>query len=142
MKKLAAVAAAERALAAKKAELAAAEATIACLRFEVADAHRAVFDAQSDADAALPQCRMVAIGWRGSPERDVGRTVILRRTPTGILVVRSVGFTDRGVFKFKWNERTGRFVQAEKRTLLCGDTRELRDVPEQFLPATGQGVEA
>lgn len=133
MKKPKTVIDAEEAASAKKAEFEAAKAGVNRLEKEWFQALAAVRAAQTDADAALPQCRLVRVRWRTSNEEDMGRVVILRRTPGGMLVVRHVGDPDGSEYKFKWAEYAGRFRQAEKGSC-TSDTRELRDVPAEYLP--------
>lgn len=135
MKKPKTVIEAEAALAEKASEVAAAKDTLKRLEAEHGAAYEAVRKAQTDADAALPQCRMVRFRWRSSNEEDCGRVVILRRTPGGMLVVRYVGEPDGLTHKFKWAEYAGKFRQAEKGSFIS-DTRELRDVPVEYLPTT------
>jgi hypothetical protein len=133
MKKPKTVIAAEAAASAKKAELEAAKEAVKLLEQEWLQALAAVKAAQTEADAGLPQCRLVQIGWRGSKEETVDRVVILRRTPKGMLVVRYVG-QDGNERKFKWSSYRNAFVQAERGAYLSY-TRELRDVPAEYLPS-------
>ena len=124
---------AEAALSAKAAEVTAAKEALKRLESEHGAAYAAVRQAQTDADAALPQCRMVRVRLSTSNEEDMGRMVILRRTPGGTLVVRHVGEPDGNEYKFKWAEYSRKFRQAEKSGYTY-DTRELRDVPADYLP--------
>ena len=133
MKKPKTVVDAEAALAAKAAEVAAVKEALERLKSEWGIAHTAVRHAQTEADATLPQCRLVRIRWRSSNEEDMGRVVILRRTPGGMLVVRYVGEFDGSEHKFKWAEYAGKYRQAEKSSY-TSHTRELRDVPAEYLP--------
>lgn len=124
---------AEAAASAKRAEFEAAKEAVKRLEGEWFQALAAVKAAQTEADAALPQCRLVRVRWRTSNEEEMGRAVILRRTPGGMLVVRYVGDPDGIEFKFKWAAYAGKFRQAEKGGY-TSDTRELRDVPAEYLP--------
>ena len=133
MKKPKTVIDAEDAASAKKAEFEASKEAMNRLEKECFQALAAVRTAQTDADAALPQCRLVRVRWRSSNEEDMGRVVILRRTPGGMLVVRYVGEPDGSEQRFKWAEYAGKFRQAEKGSYIS-DTRELRDVPAEYLP--------
>jgi hypothetical protein len=135
MKKPKAVIAAEEALSAKAAEVAAAKEALKRLEAEHGAAYVAVRQAQTEADAALPQCGLVRVKWRTSNEEGMGRAVILRRTPGGLLVVRRVGDAGGHEFKFKWAEYSGKYRQAEKGSY-TDDTRELRNVPAEYLPTT------
>ena len=133
MKKPQTVIDAENALSAKDTEVIAAEDALKRLEAEHGEAHAAVRKARIEADASLPQCGMVRVRWRSGNEVDAGRVVILRRTPGGMLVVRLVGEPTGGEYKFKWAEYAGKFRQAEKGSY-SSDTRELRDVPAEYLP--------
>lgn len=137
MKKPKAVIEAESALVAKAAEVAAAKEALKRLEVERGAAIAAVRHAQTEADAALPQCRLVRVRWRSGNEEDIGRVAVVRRTPGGMLVVRYVGDADGSEYKFKWAEYSRKFKQAE-RGGYTDDTRELRDVPEAYLPAAAQ----
>jgi hypothetical protein len=125
---------AEAALSAKAAEAAAARDTLKRLEAEHGAAYAAVRQAQTEADVALPQCRMVLVRWRSGNEEDVGRVVIVRRTPGGMLVVRHVGAPAGHEYKFKWSEHSHKFRQAE-RGGYTSDTSELRDVPAEYQPS-------
>ncbi len=135
MKKPKTVIEAEAALSAKAAEVAAARDTLKRLEAEHGAAYAAVRQAQTEADAALPQCRMVRVRrWRSGNEEDAGRVVIVRRTPGGMLVVRHVGAPAGHEYKFKWSEHSHKFRKAE-RVGYTIDTSELRDVPAEYLPS-------
>lgn len=134
MKKPAAVVAAEEALHDKAKELASAQGVVQQLEREHAEAVTAVRKAHEEADSALPQCRLVRVRWRSGKEEDMWRVVILRKTPSGILVVRRVGEPSGGDFKFKWRGYSAQFTQAEKKTMTYGDHMELRDVPAEYIP--------
>lgn len=135
MKKPKTVIEAEAALSAKAAEVTAATETLKRLKAEHAAAYAAVRQAQTEADASLPQCSMVRVRRYSGKEEDCGRYVIVRRTPGGLLVVRRVGDADcGGESKFKLSQHRGLYVQAEK-TSWSNDTRELRDVPAECLPS-------
>lgn len=133
MKKPKTVIEAEAALSAKAAEVTAAKETLKRLEAEHAAAYAAVRQAQTDADASLPQCDMVRVRRYGGKEEDCGRFVILRRTPGGLLVVRRVG-EQGGESKFKLSQHRGLYVQAEK-VSWASDTCELRNVPAEYLPS-------
>ena len=113
MKKPKTVIDAKAALSAKAAEVTAAKDALKRLEAEYGAAHMAVRQAQTDADASLPQCRLVRLRWRSDKDENVARVVILRRTPSGMLVVRYVGEPDGSEYKFKWAEYSQRFRQAE-----------------------------
>lgn len=130
MKKPKTVISAETAANAKWTEFEAAKKAMNRLEKEWFQAQAVVRTAQTEADASLPQCRMVRVRRISRNEEDMGRVVILRRTPGGMLVVRYVGEPDGSEYKFKWEEYAGKFRQAEKGS----DTRELRDVPAEYQP--------
>ena len=134
MKKPKAVIEAEAALVAKAAEVAAAKETLKRLEAEHGAAYAAIRKAQTDADMVLPQCDMIRVKWRSGVRENMGRVVILRRTPTFMLVVRPVGSTSEHTYKFKWLGYSGKFVQAEKSYYYTQDTRELDNVPDEFTP--------
>lgn len=133
-----AVAAARKAAEARRNELAEARETVKRLEEEYAQAAVAVYQAQVKADAALPQCRLVRLRYR-EEESDGVRVVILRRTPSGMLVVRPVGQVDGQGRKFKWSPKHGgnggTYTQAERQSSFWSDRTELRDVPVAYLPA-------
>lgn len=133
MKKPKTVIDAEAALTAKAAEVAATRETLKRLEAEHAECSHAVRNAMIQADAGLPQCRLVYMPWRGGAERDGERLVILRRTPGGMLIARRVGDASGCEFRFKLSEHAGKYRQAEKGSW-TSDTRELRDVPAEYLP--------
>lgn len=135
MKKPKTVIDAEAALSAKAAEVTAAKEALKRLEAEHSAAYAAVRHAQTEADAALPQCRLVRVRWRSGNQEDMGCVAILRRTPGGMLVVRRVGEPYGHEYKFKWAEYAGKYRQAEKGGY-TDDTRELRDVPAEWLPTT------
>lgn len=114
-------------------ELEGARESVKRLEREWIESAAAVRDAQTLADASLPQCEMVYRKWPSGREESAGRVVIIKRTPTGILVTRRIGDTARGEHRFKWAEYSGRYVQAEKATW-ASDRRELRDVPAEYTP--------
>lgn len=124
---------AEAAASAKKAEFDAAKEAMNRLEKEWFQALEAVKAAQAEADAAQPQCRLVRVRWISGNEEDVGRVVIVRRTPSGMLVVRHVGEPDSNEQRFKWDGYAMKFRHADKNTYIS-DTRELRDVPSEYLP--------
>jgi len=134
MKKPKTVIAAEEALAAKTAEVVAAEQALERLKAERTEAYAAVVNAQTEADATLPQCRMVRVrGYNGKVEGGA-RYVIVRRTPAGMLVVRRVGDSSGGESRFKWVEAASVYREATKGRGWF-DANELRDVPAEYMPA-------
>ena len=136
MKKPKTVIDAQAALATKTAEIAVAKDALKRLEQEHLTALLAVRQAQTEADASLPQCRLVRLRWRSNDEKDMGRVVILRRTPGGMLVVRHIGETDGYEYKFKWSGYTpdsSRFRQINK-VGYASDVSELRDVPSEYQP--------
>lgn len=134
-KKPAAVADAEEAVAAKAAELAATKEAVQRLEREHSECVVALRQTQTDADAALPQCDMVSVRWRSDKEEPAGRMVILRKTPGGTLVTRRVGDASAYEYRFKWSAHRGKYVQAEKQGSWVSDSRELRSVPAEYVPA-------
>jgi len=137
MKKPKAVVSAEAVVAEKVKELAAAQEVVARLEGERIDALAAVRKAQEEADSALPQCRMVIIQWRSGKEQDAGSVVIVRSTPSGMIVTRQFGNTSGHEYKFKWSPSASQFRQAEKGSSCSNTRRVLRDVPDAYLPAEG-----
>lgn len=133
MKKPKTVIDAEAALKAKTAEVADAKEALKRLDAEQAAAYAAVRQAQTDADASQPQCRLVCVKRYSGKTEDIARAVILRRTPGGMLVVRHVGQPDGTEYKFKWSQHCALYSQAEKGSW-SSDTRELRDVPDEYQP--------
>lgn len=95
-------------------------------------ARRASKEARIKADETLPQCKMVIVGgWTGE-EKDDGNAAILKVTPSGQLVVRRVGDHDRN-YRFRLDKYTGSWRQVARYA-----TRELRDVPAEYLPQRGR----
>lgn len=128
------VAAAEQAVKSKHEELKDANATVARLNGELSEATDAMRKAREDADALLPQCRMLIKRWGRAQEEDIGRVVLLRKTPGGMLVVRRVGGPPDTTFKFKWRETPAAYVLVDKHSSFASDTRILRDVPAEYMP--------
>lgn len=92
---------------------------------------RASQEARIKVDETLPQCKMVIVGWMGN-EKDDGRAAILKMTPSGQLVVRRVGNHDEN-YRFRLDKYTGSWRQVARYA-----TRELRDVPAEYLPQRGR----
>lgn len=134
-KKPADVLAAEEMKAAKHAEWKASEQEAKRLEQEYNAACLALRKAQEQADAALPQCRMVRVMWRSGNEESIGSVVIERKTPGGVLVTRRVGEPEGVEYRFKFWPHSGKYAQAEKQYGFANDRRELRDVPPEFMPA-------
>ena len=132
MKKPKTVLDAEAALAAKKAELSAAKDALALLVKETGAAYEAVTSAQTEADASLPQCSMVHVNRYTSREEGRAQYVILRRTPSGMLVVRRAGDAGAPQLRFKWAIWARVYRQVEKS--YGSGTTELRDVPAEYMP--------
>jgi hypothetical protein len=125
---------AENALAAKQAELADARETVKAIEAECDAARAAARQAQTEADALLPQCRVVTIHRRtGNRENRGDRHVIVRRTPSGILLVRPVGDAGAHEMRFKFDQHSHRYRLAEKGSFV-GCTLELCDVPDRYMP--------
>ena len=130
------VSAAEEAVSSKAAELDAAHGEVDRLKREHGEAFAALSKAREDADASLPQCRMVRIVWRGNKAADAGMLVILRKTPTGMIVARRVGAPAGAEFRFKWSAHGQCFRDAAKHSSWLSDSLELRDVPTEYMPAS------
>lgn len=139
MKKPKTVIDAEAALSAKAAEVTAAKEALRRLEAEHGAAHFALIDAQTAADASLPQCRVVCVRRYGGAEEGGALHVILRRTPGGMLVVRRVGDATGVEWKFKWALHANVFRQAEKAGWFS-DWSELREVPAAYMPQTAQAA--
>lgn len=85
-------------------------------------------------DAELPQCRLVRRNKRHFCEVvNLRSVVILRRTPTGRLVVRNVGDTSGHTITFKFLQHEKIYVEASKRGNSSWSQLELRDVPDSFM---------
>lgn len=133
MKKPKAVLEAEAAVMVKVAELEEAKKAVLRIGKELSAARLDVIAAQTASDAELPQCRIVMyIGFSGTPT-DIGRAVILRRTPSGILVVRKAGEANDEAKRFKWEDRRGTFCIEGRYSQ--DSYYELRDVPAEYLPS-------
>jgi len=114
-------------------EIASAKAVLVQLESEHSEACKALRQAQIAADAHLPQCRMVNVRWRSGTEEYPSPVVILRRTPSGMLVVRRVGDHDGSEYRFKPATYGDKYVQVEKSSFRSS-LRELRDVPAEYMP--------
>jgi hypothetical protein len=131
---------ATEAAAAKEAELNAAREDVKRLEAECREANAAIYRAQVEADAHLPSCRLVSIAWRSGREDDIGRVVILRKTPGGQLVVRRVGQASGTESKFKLNPHRLVYEAAEKSKSWISGTKELRDVPAEYMPVSARAA--
>jgi hypothetical protein len=125
----AAVIAANQLKAEKIKALAIAEDAVKVLKDEVSLAYVSARKAQEEDDSKLPQCNMVSVGWRTAKETPAGRVVIVRKTPTGFLIVRRVGEVDSD-FKFKFEN--GDYVSAGRSYF--SDRTMLRNIPAEFQP--------
>ncbi len=131
MSKHASVLAAEAVVEAKKHELGEARAHVERLEREYREALDGVRHAQHQVDATLPQCDMVRTSGIGGDETRRERVVIVRKTPSGMLVVRLVGGLD-GEARFKKDSRTGRYLEVTQRTSFISDYWELQGIPASF----------
>jgi anti-sigma factor RsiW len=122
MKKPKTVLDAERAVKAARDALHAAQMEVERVREDLRAAIARLQDARADADAALPQCE----AWSGNvkAKRPV---VILRTTPTGMLVVRGIG--EEKTFRFKWNRAMQEWLAVSGYS-----QARLRNVPPEFMP--------
>lgn len=118
---------AEAAFAAKKADFDAARLHMKRLEIELSESCAAVRKARADADASLPHCRMVRIRLYGGLESYGDKAVIVRRTPSGMLVVRRVGDADE--YRFRWAAQAKKFRKVGNFFNI-----ELRDVPAEYIP--------
>lgn len=135
-KKQTPVAAAEDAVSTRAAELIAAKSEVERLNREHGEALEALRKARGDADASLPQCRLVRIHWRGEKPTDSGMLVILRKTPTGMIVARRVGEPAGSEYRFKWAAHGRCFRDAAKHGSWMSSSLELRDVPAEYMPGS------
>ena len=133
MKKPKTVADAEKTLAVIQDGIAAARDVVADLERKRIGALEAIRKAQAEADALLPQCSMAVVSRYSHAADKLHPVVILRRTPTGMLVVRPVGIADGTEMKFKLSQHSGKFRQVEKASF-SSRYRELRDVPDKYMP--------
>lgn len=136
------VVAAEAARLAKAQELCSAQEAVKRLERELVEAIGAVRAARVAADAGLPKCRMVTLEWRTGRVSSDCEVVIVRKTPTGVLVVRRVGEDENHTFRFKVRVSVNgvRYVQSEKAPSFLSITRELRGVPKEFMPSKKGGA--
>jgi hypothetical protein len=122
---------------AAKADLTTAEKAVEEARKRCDDAVVGLRKARLEADQSMPQCRCVAISRYGSErESDIRMVVILRQTPSGLLVTRPAGEVDRPLTNFVWNKFKGVYREktANRGAFYASSHLELRDVPAQFLP--------
>ena len=138
MKKTKEVAEAERLQAEKRAELEEAKARVKQLEIEYGLTYEALNKARRDADEPLPKCKVVSVS-RGGSEREVSVGVVLRKTPTGLLVVRYFGRPEGATYKFKRSPYTGGFYDTARSGTWGEDRLELRDVPQEFCGDASDG---
>lgn len=123
------------ALAAAEAKAKEADAACALARLEVGKAYEVLRLAKIEADASLPKCTIVSNG-RLSKNESASAGVILRKTPTGLLIVRRVGVSDDCASRFEWSKFRREYV--EKKSRSSGLYRVyfdvLADVPAEFMP--------
>ena len=132
MKKPKAVIEAEKARDEKLAEMKAAKQVVERLSSEYLAAINAVTAAQVEADSSLPQCELWSIS-RGGITVIASKQVIVRQTPTGILVLRRVGESAEATTQYEFSKFSGVF-RPKKRISYLSVTYELRNVPAQFIP--------
>jgi hypothetical protein len=133
MKKSGAIIAAEFAVSATVQELTQARAEVTRLEDLHKKALSQLWEAQKAADSLLPQCRIVSYRRRSGVTEDLHKAVIIKKTPSGMLVVRRFG--EDGEARYKWSESSRLFTQTERQTRYAYSVRQLRDVPVEFLPA-------
>jgi hypothetical protein len=137
-KETAAVRAARAEVEAAQASLTRSEVDLEAARKRCSEAIVNLRKVYEQADESMPQCRCVSISRYGyRPESDVGMRVILRKTPTGLLVTRPVGEPDRAQISFVWSKFNGVYREKTSSTrggFYASSHLELRDVPEQFMP--------
>lgn len=124
---------AEVAVNAAKAKINAAEEALKQAGDAYTSAIRMLHDANVKADESFPQCRIVKVNYCSPSEQELGRAVILHKTPTGMLVVRYLGNPNGDKQRFVFDKYSGAFRQSEKSSLFSSQ-RELRDVPSEFIP--------
>ena len=123
------------ALAAAEAKVKEADAACALARIEVSHAYEALRIARIAADSNLPKCTIVTKG-RLSKTQSASEGVILRKTPTGLLVVRRVGAKDDSASRFAWSEFRRAYMEKKPRGsgMYHGSFEVLADVPAEFMP--------
>ena len=127
---------AKEALAEKELALTKALEAVELAKQEKGEAYTALCKAQMDADSGLPSCDCVSIReyGRGDPVL-VARMAILRKTPSGLLVVRRLGEPDGQLYHFKWSPYSSTYHEKKKRErFYSGSRTELRNVPAEFIP--------
>jgi hypothetical protein len=121
------------ALAEEKAkELTAARAAVQRIEREVFAAHAAVRAAQTAVDETLPQASMVKVFVRSGNSEDMGRVVIVRRTPGGLLITRPVGEPSGISRSFRWSTARSCYVEKVKAQSYVSSVVTLSDVPAEF----------
>ena len=121
----------------KTAELGAARAEVDRIGGELSAMKKALDVALLAEDAKRPCCRLVTLSRHSQgEERNSENHVILRKTPTGILVTRPAGQDGAKESRFKFAPYLGRYVPAERTGYYSAYTRELRDVPSEYMPAS------
>lgn len=139
MKKHPTVKAAEALAEEKATKLSVAQELVRQLEREHSAAREAVRRAQEQVDASLPQCSLVQVNWHSGKAVNVGRLVVLRKTPGGMLVARRVGDCSGAELKFKWQARSKKYLEAKKQAAYVSDQMELRDVPEAYTGPSAAG---
>jgi hypothetical protein len=133
MKKTQAVIDAEKAFDTLEEMIKVAKETVTELESKRSAAYEARQAAREGADSVFPQCRLVEVN-RSGEESGGRKMVIVRRTPTGILVVRGLG--DEYESRFKQNS-DGVYVSAKRNPFYSYNWVELRDVPQEYLTTKG-----
>ncbi len=101
---------------------------------EMQDAWVALRQSMEEADASLPSCKSVTVNrYGGRAEEPASRLVLLRKTPSGLIVARRFGDHDMKPVYFEYVPHIEAYRCKEKASWSRNDWR-LRDVPAEFLP--------
>lgn len=96
----------------------------------VQQAHIALRAERMRADQALPACQIVTVKRYSGNVIDPQAAVIVRKAPTGMLVVRRVG--DPIELRFKRKHPTSHYEQVQSGSRQASDWLELRGLPAEF----------
>ena len=134
MKKPKSLIEAEKARDEKQAEMKAAEQVAGQLKVEYLAALNAVTAAQVDADSSLPQCELWSVSRHTGSASLSSKLVIVRQTPTGILIVRRVGEQSGATKQYEFSKYCEVFRPKKQSDYYSSASFELRNVPAQFIP--------
>ncbi len=135
MKKSPQIIAAEKAVEEAEQSVASLELQLKSARERRDEAYKALLSARMAADAELPQVTVTLRSRRTGTLVSSVPSVIIRKTPSGMLIVRGIGEPNERAHKYKLQEYSGRFVRVRAaQDKWAYNIYWLEDVPSEFLP--------